>query len=272
MTSDPYFVAGPKHNHPLPSHLATLHPALLFLRRTTLGFVAVVAALHYVWSSGALLLAIYCPLVLGFRAHPWHLPSFAGSFTQVLDRGLSGFWGAWWHQTFRAGFSGPTKWLLRHGYLPSPSKGGSESTIISSVAGAVIAFGQSGLIHAGGSYTTIAATHYWGPPIFFALSGLGTMLQTMLARGLRHRFKGLPRWARHLGNLAFTSLWLLGTGWTLLDDFGRCGVWLWEPVPISFSRAAGLGVDRRVWRYDRGSLPGWHWGSRNRWWETGITI
>ncbi|KAJ3578907.1 hypothetical protein NPX13_g1663 [Xylaria arbuscula] len=272
MTSDPYFVAGPEHNHPLPPYLASLHPALLFLWRTTLGFVAVVVALHYAWSSGALLLAIYCPPILGFRAHPWHLPTFAGSFTQVLDRGLSGFWGAWWHQTFRVGFSAPTKWLLRHGYLPSPRKGGSRSTVITSVAGAVIAFVQSGLIHAAGSYTTIPATHYWGPPIFFALSGLGTMLQTMLARALRHRIEGLPRWVRRIGNLTFTLLWLLATGWTLLDDFGRCGVWLWEPVPVSFARAAGLGVDRRVWRYDRDSLPKWHWGSWNRWWETGITI
>ncbi|KAI0508418.1 hypothetical protein F5B22DRAFT_659355 [Xylaria bambusicola] len=269
MTSDPYFVAGPEHDHPLPPHLASLHPALLFLQRTTLGFVAVIFALQ---CFGAMLLALYCPPILGFRAHPWHLPSFTGSFSQVTDRGLSGFWGAWWHQTFRVGFSAPTKWLLRLGYLPSPRRHGGVSTLITPAVSAIMAFVQSGMIHAAGSYTSVPTTYYWGPPIFFALSGLGMVLQTMLSRGLQRRIERLPLWLRRLGNVAFTFLWLLATGWTLLDDFGRCGIWLWEPVPVSFSRAAGLGVDRRVWRYDKDSLPRWHWGSWNRWWETGIAV
>ncbi len=98
------------------------------------------------------------------------------------------------------------------------------------------------------------------------------MLQSVFSRLLRRRTERLPRWVRRLGNLAFAALWLWATAWTLLDDFGRCGLWLWEPVPVSFARAAGLGVDRRVWRYDRDSLPRWQWGSRDRWWETGIAI
>ncbi|KAI0432942.1 hypothetical protein F5Y09DRAFT_113743 [Xylaria sp. FL1042] len=272
MTTDPYFVLGPEYNHPLPTHLASLHPALLSLQRTALAFVAIFMALHYVFDFGAVLLALYCPPILGFRAHPWHLPSMTGSFTQVLDRGLTGFWGAWWHQTFRAGFSAPTKWLLRHGYLLSPHGGGDKARIIVPFVGAVIAFAQSGLIHGAGSYSSAPVTQYWGPPLFFALSGLGTMLQVVLSRVLRRGIEGLPRWVRRLGNLAFTALWLWATSWALLDDFGRCGIWLWEPVPISLARAAGLGIDRRIWRYDRDSLPRWQWGSRGRWWETGIVI
>ncbi|KAI1281012.1 hypothetical protein F5Y07DRAFT_315934 [Xylaria sp. FL0933] len=272
MTTDPYFVLGPEHNHPLPTHLASLHPVLLSLQRTTLGFVAVFIALQYAWNFGAVLLALYCPPILGFRAHPWHLPCMTGSFTQVLDRGLTGFWGAWWHQTFRPGFSAPTKWLLRNGYLPSPRDGGNRAKMITAVVGAIIAFTQSGLIHSAGSYSSVPTTHYWGPPLFFALSGLGTMLQAMLSQVLRRRIEGLPRWVRRLGNLTFTFLWLWATSWALLDDFGRCGIWLWEPVPISLARAAGLGLDRRIWRYDRDSLPRWQWNPQGRWWETGIAI
>ncbi|KAI3342802.1 hypothetical protein F4824DRAFT_120323 [Ustulina deusta] len=272
MTTDPYFLVGPEHNHPLPTHLASLHPVLLSLQRTVLAFMAIFFAIQYVFNFGAVVLALYCPPILGFRAHPWHLPSMTGSFAQVLDRGLPGFWGAWWHQTFRAGFSAPTKWLLRHGYLPSPHKNGNRAGIIAPFVGAIVAFAQSALIHCAGSYSSVPTTHYWGPPIFFALSGLGAMLQSVFSRLLRRRTERLPRWVRRLGNLAFAALWLWATAWTLLDDFGRCGLWLWEPVPVSFARAAGLGVDRRVWRYDRDSLPRWQWGSRDRWWETGIAI
>ncbi|KAI0972517.1 hypothetical protein F4678DRAFT_428330 [Xylaria arbuscula] len=269
MTTDPYFIAGPEHNHPLPPHLASLHPILLSLQRTALAFVAIYIALQYAWNSGALALAIYCPPILGFRAHPWHLPSMTGSFTQVLDRGLPGFWGSWWHQTFRAGFSGPTKWLLRNGYFPS---NGNRARITGPLFGAIIAFAQSGLVHGAGSYSSVPTTQFWGPPLFFALSGMGTMLQSAIVHLLRRRIERLPRWMCRLGNLTFVILWLWATSWVLLDDFGRCGIWLWEPVPVSFARAAGLGVDRRVWRYDRDSLPRWQWGSRGRWWETGIAI
>ncbi|KAI0486253.1 hypothetical protein F4859DRAFT_469641 [Xylaria cf. heliscus] len=273
MTMDPYFVVGPEHNYPLPTHLASLHPVLLSLQRTVLGFIAVVSALHYAWNTGALCLAIYFPPILGFRAHPWHLPSMTGSFVEVLDRGLFGFWGSWWHQTFRVGFSAPTKWLLRHGCLPLPhSKYEGVGRIITPLVGVIIAFAQSGLIHGAGSYSSVPVTHYWGPLLFFSLAGIGTILQSMLSSLLVRRIEKPPRWVRRLGNIVFVFLWLWATSGQLLDDFGRSGIWLWEPVPISLARAAGLGDDRRIWRYDRDSLPRWQWGPHGRWWETGISI
>ncbi|KAI8632104.1 hypothetical protein F5Y19DRAFT_386002 [Xylariaceae sp. FL1651] len=277
MTSDPYFILGPEHNHPLPRHLASLSPLLLSLQRTVLAFVGIVSALQFVWNCGAVALALYCPPILGFRAHPWHLPSMSGSFTQVLDRGLAGFWGAWWHQTFRVGFSAPTKWLLARGYLPSSSSsthkdGRSGLAMVGPLLGALVAFAQSALLHGAGSYSTVPATHHWGPPLFFALAGAGTVLQTVLSHVLRRRIEKLPQSVRRLGNLAFVFLWLWATSWALLDDFGRCGIWLWEPVPVSVARAVGLGDDKRVWRYDADFFPQWHWGARGRWWETGVAI
>ncbi|KAI0459428.1 hypothetical protein F5B21DRAFT_301603 [Xylaria acuta] len=273
MTTDPYFIVGPEHNYPLPTHLASLPPVLLSLQRTMLAFMGIFFAIQYVWNAGALCLAIYCPPILGFRAHPWHLPSLTGSFTEVMDRGLTGFWGTWWHQTFRVGFSAPTKWLLRNGYLPSSRRGDrGVGRMITPFVGAIIAFAQSALIHGAGSYTSVSATHYWDPPLFFALAGLGTTLQSVLSYVPVRRTEKLPRWVRRLGNIAFVVLWLWTTSGPLLDDFGRCGLWLWEPVPVSLARAAGLGVDRRIWRYDRDSLPRWQWGAHGRWWETGISI
>lgn len=48
----------------------------------------------------------------------WRYPCLFGGFVgNVLDRGLAGFWGGWWHQSFRVGFTGPIRWLVKMGVL-----------------------------------------------------------------------------------------------------------------------------------------------------------
>ncbi|KAI1208081.1 uncharacterized protein F4807DRAFT_164701 [Annulohypoxylon truncatum] len=268
MTADPYFILGPEHNKPLPPHLSSLSPFSLFLYRTTLSFAGTVCALSLLFSAGQIALALLPPFpqILRFRAHPWHLPTVNGSFAQVLDRGLAGFWGAWWHQTFRFGFSAPTRFFLRHKYL----KPGSPAAQLTSAA---FAFLTSGFLHASGSHSAVPSHSRWyAPPLFFFLAGLGTTLQSRLSRLLAPYTKRLPRWARRAGNLAFVTVWMFATSWLLVDDFARCGIWLFEPVPVSVLRALGIGpvADRRVWRVDVGSLVRWYQG--RRWWEVGIAI
>ncbi|KAG4222182.1 hypothetical protein PC116_g29343 [Phytophthora cactorum] len=118
MTADPYFVLGPEHHHhaagvPLPPHLASLSPVALSAQRAFFSFLGVISALQLFFAFGSLALAFLPPIpqILRFRSHPWHLPSFSGSFVEVLDRGLPGFWGSWWPQTFRFGFAAPSRWL-----------------------------------------------------------------------------------------------------------------------------------------------------------------
>ncbi|KAI0141096.1 hypothetical protein F4776DRAFT_548611 [Hypoxylon sp. NC0597] len=270
MTADPYFVLGPEHNEPLPPHLASLSPLLLFVHRTALSFAGTLSALHLLFNAGALALAFLPPLpqILRFRAHPWHLPSPTGSFTEVLDRGLAGFWGSWWHQTFRFGFAAPAQYLLREGYV-KPGTARARAA-----AAAACAFLTSGFLHASGSYSTVPdRTKWYLPPFFFLLAGFGTTLQSWLARAVfRAYIERLPRWARRLGNFAFVLVWMCMTSWLLVDDFGRCGIWLFEPVPVSIFRALGLGPsrDRRVWRLEADILPRWYWG--RHWWDTGLAI
>lgn len=261
MLQDPYFVAGPEHGEALPPVLAALPPAVLALCRTALSFVGILSALWLAWNLGALGLAFLGPPVFGFRAEPWHLPSMSGSFANVLDRGLAGFWGAWWHQTFRFGFAAPTAWLVRRGYLTAGSP-------VAALVGAFVAFLQSGFLHATASYTTMPPTKPWEPALFFLLSGVGGQFQYTLARTFRGPIAQLPRWLRRLGNLAFVFAWLHFTGSFLLDDFGRCGLWLWEPVPFSVVRWAGFGLKGdKWWRWDRDHFP--HWYTGKHWWETG---
>ncbi|KAI2468811.1 hypothetical protein F4781DRAFT_251606 [Annulohypoxylon bovei var. microspora] len=269
MAADPYFIIGPEHNKPLPPYLSSLSPTLLFLFRTFLSFTGTVYSLNLLFSAGQLALTFLPPFpqILGFRAHPWHLPTVNGSFTQVLDRGLAGFWGAWWHQTFRFGFSAPTQYLLRRGYIR-------RGTPLAQVAAAAFAFVTSGFLHASGSYSAVPAhTRWWMPPLFFLLAGLGTTLQSWLSRAvLGAHIKRMPRWARRAGNLAFVVAWMCATSWALVDDFPRCGLWLFELVPVSVFRALGFGPtdDRRVWRLDEAFGPRWYHG--RHWWEVGLAV
>ncbi|KXJ95526.1 hypothetical protein Micbo1qcDRAFT_157503 [Microdochium bolleyi] len=273
VTADPHFIVGPEHGPPLPPGLAALHPFTRFMYRQILSLLAILSALQLILNLGQLLICLVCKPIFGsFRTSPWHLPTITGSFTQVLDRGLTGFWGSWWHQTFRFGFAAPTKWLLRKGYI-------TKGTLAADAASFVIAFVQSGFLHAAGSYTTAPTTRWWMPPATFLLSGLGMLLQQNLSR-LLWRSSGIaerettPRWVRRAGNLAFVLVWLSLTAWPLLDDFARSGLWLFEPVPVSLFRAfTGFGdpADRRVWRWDRDFFPQWYSGPS--WiWDTGVGV
>lgn len=263
MTQDPYFILGP-NDLPLPPGLAEMNPFLLSLRRTSLSFVAILVALRLAWDFGAVLLALLCPPVLGFRVDPWHLPSMTGSFTEVLDRGLAGFWGSWWHQTFRFGFAAPTRWMVRRGYLR-------EKSAAAAAVGALVAFVQSGFIHGMGSYTTVPETRWWEPPVFFFLSGVGAQLQAAASKALQPQIEAMPRWVRRAGNLLFVFAWLHVTCRFLVDDFGRCGIWLWEPVPFSLARWLGLGIPGDYWwRWTRDDT--FTWISGKHWWDTGFGV
>lgn len=272
MMQDPYFVVGPEKSRDLlPLTAAAAHPLLLSLRRTALSFIGILTALQLAFGFGALCLCFLLGSsggggLLGFRAHPWHLPTAFGSFDQVLDRGLAGFWGAWWHQTFRFGFEAPGRWLLAHRRERQRQRHRVEGeeekdtattnprmTTTDRLLAAAFAFLQSGLIHAAGSYSTVAPeTKWWQPPLFFALAGAGSTLQRWLSARLLSSLSSLSwpapsRRVRRFGNLAFALAWCWATGWLLIDDFARCGLWLYEPVPVSLFRALGYGPagDRR---------------------------
>ncbi|KAI1090410.1 membrane bound O-acyl transferase family-domain-containing protein [Rostrohypoxylon terebratum] len=270
MTLDPYFVLGPERAAavPLPPHLASLTPPQLFVLRAFAAFTGILSVIHLFFNAGQLALLFLPPFpqLLRFRAHPWHLPSVTGSFTQVLDRGLAGFWGAWWHQTFRYGFFAPTQYLLRHSSIR-------PRTPAANLAAVFFAFLLSGLLHASGSYSAMPAHSRWYQPlVFFLLAGAGTMLQSHLSRVLSGYIRKQPRWARRAGNLAFATAWMVGTSWVLVDDFGRCGLWLFEPVPFSVFRALGWGAagDTKAWRVDGRYAPRWYVGER--WWQVGFAI
>lgn len=276
MLRDPYFIFGPDHApHPLPTYLSSLPSLVLSILRNCIALSAISSALYAIFAISQLtqfLLSHSHPTLLrlsGARADLWHHPDTFGSFTtNVLDHGLAGFWGGWWHQTFRGAFVAPTDWMVRNGYLPRDRRHPATRAV-----GAVVAFVQSGLLHAAGSLSTVSdTTRPWRPPLFFLASLVGVLVQTgwdaVAGPVVRER---CPAGLRRAANLVFVVVWLYATSWLFVDDLCRAGVWLYEPLPFSPLRALGLGLPGdKAWRWDADVVPRL-WVGR-RWWESGIAI
>ncbi|AEO53531.1 hypothetical protein MYCTH_2294996 [Thermothelomyces thermophilus ATCC 42464] len=314
---DPYFVLGPDyrlHSYPLPAFYSRLpFPQLTisFLLRSLPALAGIIAGLHLYYSF--LQLTIVFPLrsLFGVRAELWQHPSLFGGFVpSVLDRGLAGFWGGWWHQTFRAGFVAPARWLLRqhgrvhhhhhhhhhhHRHHNQSHTSIRENKTARMLLKSFLAFTLSGLVHSAGGHTSVPeTTRFWTPIVFFVLQPVGIILQaaaaslakrlasSVLARseataaaGHGAPKKRIPRWLCRTANLLFTTLWLHLTAWGLIDDMSRAGVWLFEPVPVSPFRMMGFGAPGNTdwWRWDGvGYGLGWYTVRGGRWWESGVTL
>ncbi|KAL2199276.1 hypothetical protein P885DRAFT_30818 [Corynascus similis CBS 632.67] len=309
IRQDPYFVLGPDyrfHPYPLPASYSRLpFPQLTIplLLRGPPAMAGIIAGLHLYYSF--LQLAIVFPLrsLFGVRAELWQHPSlFGGLVPSVLDRGLAGFWGGWWHQTFRAGFVAPARWLLRlrsHNHhhsdphpRPQSHKSTRENKMHQILLESFLAFTLSGLIHSAGGYTAVPRTNRpWTPIAFFVFQAVGIILQVATSAFVNHFIAQsfalltrsdkpskkviIPRWLRRIANLVYTLLWLYLTAWGLIDDMSRAGVWLFEPVPISPFRLMGFGSPGNTnwWRWDGvGYGLGWYTGRQGRWWESGVTL
>lgn len=301
MRQDPHFIVGPEnayhHAALLPPWLAALSPPLRDLWHSLGCFAAIVVVLHLVMTLWQLTTHFLLPegpvlaLATGRTARPelWACsPSTNGGFVHnVLDRGLAGFWGGWWHQTFRTAFAAP----------------GSRLTLATSTNRAVaglLAFAQSGFLHAMGSLSSLPpTTRPWRPFFFFVLCWAGTLAQAALVALLRSCLRTTtvtpayaagdrsgkktkttiiipPTWLRRAGNLLFCFAYLHACQRLLCDDLARAALWLLEPVPFSPVRAVlGLlgGEKGEWWRWGDPALwPGWYYGGSSRWWVTGVAL
>ncbi|KAH6853794.1 hypothetical protein B0I37DRAFT_15949 [Chaetomium sp. MPI-CAGE-AT-0009] len=306
MRQDPYFVLGPDYVsqvYPLPPLYARLPlPQLTIpVLRNIPALAGIMAGMHLYHSL--LQLAIVFPLrgLFGARAELWQHPTLFGGFVpSVLDRGLAGFWGGWWHQTFRAGFVAPARWW----FAPRRSSLGGHTNNYnnkptSPIAEGLLAFLLSGILHAAGGHTAVPrTTRLWSSIAFFTLQPLGIALQTILLP-TSTKTKTNPKTTNtkttnpnpnpttkatnpktpniriRLTNLLFTLAWLQLTAWGLVDDMGRAGVWLFEPVPASPLRALGLvrtaAGNEAWWRWD-GAAYGLRWRRGAGWLDSGVVL
>ncbi|KAK3328987.1 hypothetical protein B0H66DRAFT_467583 [Apodospora peruviana] len=270
---DPYFTLGQEYlPDQLPSHLSTLPTPVLNLLRSVQGFLAVLCGLSFYMNFYQLVSCIVFGRWLGIApSELWQYPSGFGSFVSVLDNGLAGFWGGWWHQTFRIGFTAPVTWLTKNGYLDSWSA--QKRTVLSMFS----AFLLSGTIHAAGGYLSIpSTTNIWSMLLFFQLNFVGVLLQSTFCQLFKPQINTTERWVRRTGNGAFVLLWSYFTQRLFVEDLCHAGLFLFEPVPVSPLRwigvASQLKGDGNWWRWDEEYYAKWVWGKGGRWWESGIRL
>ncbi|KAI9700305.1 MAG: hypothetical protein M1836_002320 [Candelina mexicana] len=268
MMMDPYFWG--LMNRPPPAYLPQLirtSPVLLRSYRLLLSLCGTHTALQTIFSLGPLFLAgIVGPKILGARAEPWMFPDSYGSFSNVFDTGLSGWWGSWWHQTFRFAFAEPSRWAVE-------KLGWDKRAMKAKALQLFVAFALSGMLHGCGSYAQLPATRpVRGPFLFFFSQPVGIILQMSMSRALKQAgiLDRIPKRVRQAANFVYVHVWFYYTAPLLTDDFAKGGVWLFEPVPISLVRGLGFGLEGEGWWCWGGRIARWHTGER--WWQSGIAI
>lgn len=249
---DPYFWGLPSAPSPFP------YPRLV---RISLSLAYVYTSLLTIFLLAPLVFGILLgPQNLGQHAWPWLYPSFFGHPSQVYRKGLAGLWGQWWHQLFRYAFEQAGEFVGRvAGWERKSQKG----TLLRVAA----AFACSGILHACASYTTLRSTKpIYGSFLFFMLQPVGIIAQRavsgwMKSWGLRAK---IPARLRGIGNLVVVAVWCFTVGPIVAEDFAATGIWLYEPLPISPTRALkGDGL----WRWG-GQWVRWY--SADRWWRSGL--
>ncbi|KAI9712888.1 MAG: hypothetical protein M1812_006757 [Candelaria pacifica] len=268
MMMDPYFwgLMGRRPPTYLPELIRT-SPPLLRAYRLLLSLCGIHTALQTIFALGPLFFAgIVGPKLMGVRAEPWMFPDTYGSFSNVLDKGLGGWWGGWWHQTFRFAFSEPSRWAVE-------KIGWDRHTLKAKALQLFVAFALSGMLHGCGSYTQLPTTRpFKGPFLFFFSQPVGIILQRILCITLKRVgiLDKIPKWIRQTSNFVYVHVWFYFTGPLLTDDFSKGGVWLFEPIPISLIRGLGFGLKGEGWWCWGGRVLRWHQGER--WWQSGIAI
>ncbi|OCK81757.1 hypothetical protein K432DRAFT_380982 [Lepidopterella palustris CBS 459.81] len=268
MNHDPYFWGI--MDRPPPSYLPSIianYPILLRLYRLAVSQYVIKWSLQTLFCMLPLfVVGILGPSIIGARAEPWMHPDTWGSYSNVLDRGLAGWWSGWWHQTFRFAFEEPSRKLIA-------MTGINPRSITAKLLQLFIAFLLSGFVHACSSYTQPGYTYpIRGPFLYFTLQAFGITAEVFLTKAVDWTGiqKHVPKAVRRFFTFVYVHVWFYHTSPLLCDDFARGGLWMYEPVPISPLRALGFGVDGDSW---------WCWGGQwvylhrgNRWWKSGVAF
>lgn len=250
---DPYFLTFPSPSSSSPFPFPYISRLLLFLAFT-------LTSLRAIFLLGPLFACALGPRILGRNADLELHPPYFHSVRLIIDKGLAGFWGGTWHQLFRVPFESTGNFLAR-GLGP----GWEKRTTKGKVLRMITAFTLSGILHGCASYTTLPPTKPLSEAfLFFAIQPVGIMIQIVTAELIRQRGwrDRIPALGKEAANVVFVLGWFCCTGSLMARDFGRNGIWLFEPVPFSLARGG-------IWCWG-GRWVGW-WG-KGKWWERGLAF
>ncbi|KAL4991161.1 membrane bound O-acyl transferase family-domain-containing protein [Aspergillus falconensis] len=272
---DPYFLGSISATPPSPLDHLSIIPGLIRAYRSFITGTAVYFALLFVTALNPIgFLGLSTAFPNASRAltatpmdAPWLYADQFGPISAILDDGLAGAWGKWWHQIFRFGFVSTAKWIIS--LLPASIT--SERTVRRIIT-TIVAFGISGIVHGFGSYTQIGekTRPVSGTFLFFILQAVGVFVQDLWSRVVvtqltRHDLAP-SRWLRRTGNVAFVLGWLFFWGNRIADDFANGGMWLTEPLPFSLLRGL-MGRGWLCWR-----TPWFEYYDDGTFWGTGVRI
>lgn len=278
MMHDPYFLGtgGPDAVPPFPISLFITSNLLLRFYHCLVSCVAVYVALVFVTALNPI---IFLGLSLAFPNAsrkltaapldaPWLYSDTFGPFIEpVLDNGLAGCWGRWWHQLFRFGFVATARWILS--LVPARL---AKDSRVKPIVYALVAFSISGFVHACGSYTQFRSTRpLLGPFLFFFMQGVAIIGENFFKTIILPKlpFLNAPRWLRRTANAVVVFCWLLYSGPFIADDFARGGLWVMEPLPVSPLRALGLVQHEGGWCWRESWFQYWSDGT---YWGSGIRV
>ncbi|KAK6722361.1 hypothetical protein SNK04_001231 [Fusarium graminearum] len=186
MVKDPYCTYGPDRDLALPLFLQQLPPWLLQAYRELICLVGIYAAIDAIFGMHDLFQYYVMSYVYPMRGELWQYTNIFGPLSQTLDRGIAGWWGATWHQTFRLQFIAPAKFLVDKGYMQ-------RRTLTAQIVTMYVSFIQSGLLHGAGSITSMHPTKPWRAPVFFFIQPVGIIVQLLLLRILDKNFPNTPK-------------------------------------------------------------------------------
>ena len=268
MMYDSYFLFGDRDLPPpaiLPDFIRG-SPFLVQSYRLLCSMGMMYTVLHTLFDLGPLFFAgLLGPKLIGVRGESWVYPDSYGALSIILDKGLAGWWGGWWHQSFRFAFESTAKRIVRE-------LGFQRSSVSAKALQLVIAFSLSGCLHACASITQPGTTHpLSGAFLFFFSQSFGIISQMLLTNTLKRTgiAQTMPKVLCQTTNLVFAYTWLYFTAPLICDDFAAGGIWLFEPIPISPLRGFGLGVEGSGWWcWKDFPWPRWHQGQH--WWQAGF--
>jgi hypothetical protein len=255
---DPYFRG--LVDTPTPSNYPWLlrsSPIILRSYRLVLTQLCIYWALQTIFQLAPLFfVGILGSKLIGPRGEYWAYPREWGNYWTVCERGLAGWWGEWWHQTFRYAFDAISKQSVSFCRLDPKS-------ISAKLLRMFVAFTISGLLHGSASHTSTGDTRpIRGSFLFFFLQPFGIIAQMACTKGLRAAgiSQRLPASFGYVANFIFVHVWFYHTAPLLVDDVAKGGQLLYEPVPFSLLRGMGLGARDDTWFCWSGRWYTWHQG------------
>lgn len=245
MIADPHFYG--LVNCTAPPALRDLPRLLVRAYRMLLAAAGVASAVQCYGSAWALFqVGVLGPQFLGINGEPRMYPPLFGSPSAIFKHGLKGFWSHTWHQVFRAHFTSIAE-AVAGSHSEEDCAG--RCNELRAATRLFTVFFISGILHACGSYTLLGPSYPAGSFFAFAVQPVGILLQAGASNVIR---QSVPQLADHavlrgVANVAISVIWLMITCIPLANDFSVGGMWMLEPVPISFTRGLGMSSHDSRW-------------------------